>query len=378
MDQKCVRVLMLFLLLVLPFNPTALGQSESVRHLVKQKLIVGVTSQPPYAIQEEDGTWSGITVDLWKEIAGIIDVDYVFRKVDDQHGILSGLEDGTLDVGATPLSVTSAREEKFDFTYAYLPSIEAVAVNTDQQANVLQLFRAIFQNWGFLTFVLLMIGLTVAGAAVLWLLEHKGDSEHYGGKTKTAFGKSLFWSTMLLAGREFPKAIGWNAVSPTTRIGRLFGIIWMMVGIMLISLLTAKAASVLTSMELHGTIHGPDDLHHVTVGAVAPSIFYDYLKDRNIRCNHLYAGPVEMLNALADHKCDAVVWDRNFMLYYARTQHRDKIVVLNFPLRQDFLAIPLRRGSHLTKSINRAMLHVIESKKWQTILSAYLGSDRAN
>ena len=375
MGQKSGLTTILLLALFLSMStPFALGLSAVAQHPVKQKLIVGVMATPPYSMQEEDGTWSGITVDLWKEIAKIIDVDYEFRKVD-LHGLLSGLENGTIDVGATGISITSAREAKFDFSDPYLAAAEAVAVNADQQPNVLQLFRSIFLNWNFLKVMFSIVGLTVAGAAVLWLLEHKGGSADYSGRTRKAFGRSLFWSTMVLSGREFPKAIGWSTVSPTTFAGRLFGTIWMMSGIILISLFTATTASLLTSKQLQGAIHDPDDLYHVTVGTVGSSVGYEYLKHRNIKCNHVYPNAVEMLKALTEHKYDAAVFNRHIMSYYARTMYLNKVNVLRFPLRQDFLAIPLRAGSPLSESINMALLQVIESKQWHTIVSTYLGND---
>jgi polar amino acid transport system substrate-binding protein len=376
MDRKNVLMMMLFLLMILSFNSMALGL-EAVPHEVKRKLIVGVTSEPPFSIQDEDGTWSGITVDLWKEIAKIIDVDYEFRNMENEEAVWNGLDKGTLDVGAAPLSVTSSTAERFDLTNAYLPSIESVAVSIDQQPNLLQLFRSTFQNWGCLGIIVLIIILTILGAAVLWLLEHKGDSEHYSGKTGSAFARSLVWSTMVLSGRDFPKPIGWAIFAPSTTAGRMFGMVWMMVGIVISMLFTATIASVLTTKQLQGTIHRVDDLRRVAVATVAPSVLYDFLRDQNIRCNHLYKRVDEMLDALAEHKCDAAVWGRVDMLYFARTRYVNKIAVLNLPLRQDFLAIPLRKGSHLTGTVNRAMLRIVESKKWIKILRTYLGDDWA-
>src|SRR5580693_2093317 len=101
MGRKCVLRLMLILALVLSSNSTsAIGQPGAVQG-AKQKLVVGVISTPPYSIQEDDGTWSGITVDLWKEIAGVIGVDYVFKKEENLKSLLKELKDGSLDVVAT-------------------------------------------------------------------------------------------------------------------------------------------------------------------------------------------------------------------------------------------------------------------------------------
>jgi polar amino acid transport system substrate-binding protein len=35
----------------------------------KQKYIVGIAAAAPFNIQEPDGTWSGISVELWRQIA---------------------------------------------------------------------------------------------------------------------------------------------------------------------------------------------------------------------------------------------------------------------------------------------------------------------
>jgi len=45
----------------------------------KQKIIAGVMEMPAYAMKGDDGSWSVITVDLWKVIARITDLDYEFK-----------------------------------------------------------------------------------------------------------------------------------------------------------------------------------------------------------------------------------------------------------------------------------------------------------
>jgi ABC-type amino acid transport substrate-binding protein len=286
---------------------------------------------------------------------------------------------------------------KFDFSAPYLSANEVVAVRADQQPSLFQVFRTAFLNWSLLVLFLFIVVIMIAGSAVLWLLEHKGDSApirdrwgsdsvfllpdrksnaaHYAGKDRRSFGRSLFWSTMVLSGRDLPKAIGWSTVSPATFAGRLFGIIWMIVGIMLTSIFTATAASVLTSRQLQSIVNSPDDLRRVKVGTVSDSVAHEYLKHQQIKCNNLYPGPLQMLKGLTDHQYDAAVYNSQIMSYYARTAFTNKIVVLRFSLRQDFLAIPMRPGSNLRKPINEAMLQVLESKEWQTILARYLGND---
>ena len=364
----------LILLLILS---TLCGASAEPSKLSEKKLTVAVLPLPPYSMQDEDGNWEGITVDLWKEIARITGTAYEFKKYD-VKGLTQGQKSGEIEIAATGLSITSQREKVFDFSDPYMAATEAVAINSDEQPNLLQVMRSTLLNWTMLSFILLLVLTAFAGAFVLWLLERKGESDHYKGKNPRAFARSLFWSTMVMSGREFPKAVGWSTVSPTTFAGRLFAIFWMMFGIALVSIMTAATAFVLTSRQLQGMVHDADDLRHVKVGTVELSVGDEYLKHLKIKCDRSYQTPQALLQALADHKIDAAVYNRHVMVYFTRKMFANKITVLTIPLRQDYLAIPMRTGFPLKEQINQALEEIIESKKWQEIVSNYLGNDWIN
>ena len=60
-------------------------------------LIIGTKVAPPFVIKEEDGTFSGISIELWQRIAEEMGLQYEFRETT-LSGLISGLQDGTLDV----------------------------------------------------------------------------------------------------------------------------------------------------------------------------------------------------------------------------------------------------------------------------------------
>ncbi len=252
-----IWILNLFLLFACAQANALPEPSHNVQNKIRQTLVVAVSQAPPYSMQDEDGNWSGITVDLWREIARQLKVNYEFKRFEKVTDLMKGLQSGSVDLAATGLSITSERQKMCDFSEPYLASSEAIAVNADQQSNIFRVVRSTFLNWTFLLLVLGVVGLAVCGALILWLLEHKSDSEHYSGKTMKSFAKSLFWSTMVMAGREFPKAVGWSVVSPTTFAGRLFAMFWMILGVVLVSVLTAAAASVFTSKEIQAPFAVP-------------------------------------------------------------------------------------------------------------------------
>lgn len=150
---------------------------------------------------------------------------------------------------------------------------------------------------------------------------------------------------------------------------------WMAVGVLLVSLFTATAASQLTSKQLQGIVNDPQDLRHVRVGTVANSVGQEYLDKEHIHYTPYSPGPLDLLKGLTDHHIEAAVYNGPIMSYYARKVFAGKVVVLRFALRQDFMAIPLRPGSTLRKPINRTLLKIIDTKRWQQILNSYLGND---
>ena len=58
-------------------------------------LVVGTKEAPPFSMKTEDGTWTGIGIDLWREIAAELDMPFEFRETDLQ-GLLDGIADRSL------------------------------------------------------------------------------------------------------------------------------------------------------------------------------------------------------------------------------------------------------------------------------------------
>ena len=92
----------------------------------KQKYIVGIAVGPPFNIKQANGTWTGISVELWREIADELHLDFEFRETN-LSGNFDGLAQGWLDISIGPLTITELREEICDFTHAYFSSSMAVA-----------------------------------------------------------------------------------------------------------------------------------------------------------------------------------------------------------------------------------------------------------
>ena len=62
-----------------------------------------------FAIKQADNTWSGLSIELWQDIATDLQLSYTWRELD-LPGLLQGVADGSLDVAVAALTITPERE----------------------------------------------------------------------------------------------------------------------------------------------------------------------------------------------------------------------------------------------------------------------------
>jgi polar amino acid transport system substrate-binding protein len=97
--------------------------------------------------------------------------------------------------------------------------------------------------------------------------------------------------------------------------GRILGLIWMFVAIIIISSFTAAITSSLTVTQLESVIKGPEDLPKVTVGTTANTTSESYLNQIQSPFRS-YGSPQEGLAALKEGKVQALVYDAPILRCY--------------------------------------------------------------
>ena len=340
--------------------------------LPKQKLIIGLAVGPPFNIQAADGSWSGISVELWRQIANELGLAYEFRETN-LTGCFAGLAQGWLDVAVGPLSITARREEVCDFTHAYYSSSLAAAVSANRVPSGARFLVAFFDPnlwWAIFRIAIGLLAIMAAVAALIWLCERRANPTQFGGGGRLArgFGSALWWSAVTMT------TVGYGDISPRTLKGRVIAVVWMFVSLVLVSVFTATMASILTTERLSqgAAIHGLDDLRQVRIGTFANSSSAQYLEANHI--DYQAFARDELFEALKKGKIQAAFYDEPFLRYVVRTQYPGQFTVLPLNLDTQLYAFALREGSALREPINRVLLRKIHEPAWRDLLYRYLGS----
>jgi polar amino acid transport system substrate-binding protein len=91
---------------------------------------VGTKAAPPFAMKAEDGTWRGVSIDLWRCIANQIHLRYRFQETT-LKGLTDGVAEGSFDASVAALTVTDARHRMVDFTQPFYSTGLAIAAASD-------------------------------------------------------------------------------------------------------------------------------------------------------------------------------------------------------------------------------------------------------
>src|SRR5262245_19169021 len=356
--MQASRALAVFLALLFACGDVG-AQTPSVPD---KELIVGTKEAPPFAMKQQDGTWRGISIDLWRRVAERSHLRYRFAEADTVQALIDGTADGTFDAAIAAITVTAARERAVDFTQPFYSTGLGVAVSMTE-GRWRSVSRALF-SYGFFQAVLALLGIALCVGFVIWLLERR-RTEHLGGGAK-GLGSGVWWSAIAMT------QAGAAQNAPGTLPGRIVAIGWMIASIIAIAVFTAGITSTLTRRELQGVVHNVNDLRSVRVGALAGSSTINYL-DRQRMSHRTFDTAQDGLAALQAGAIDAFVYDKPLLTWVVLHDFSTTLRMLDLVLDTQNYAIALPKGSPLRANLNAPLLEEIESEWWQQTLFQYLG-----
>ena len=329
-----------------------------------EPLVVGTKEAVPFAYKNENGTWDGVSIALWRRVAEQLGLTFEFREADLVE-LIDGVHDGTFDLAIAALTISHERESIIDFSHTYYTTGLGIAVAVHDKGDWLRVARSLLSPKVFLPVVGLVL-VIIAFGLLVWLFERRRGDGHFGGDAKGGLGSGIWWSVVTMT------TVGYGDKVPITPAGRVVAVIWMFASIIALSILTATIATALTVGSLHPLIDGPEDLPGVDVGSVVDSTAATYLTKQRVQ-HRDFADVDHGLQAVANGQIDALVYDSPLLRFLIRTRHQGNVTLVPGTLEVQHYGIAFPPGSRLREPINRVLLKEIQSLWWRDLLYGYLG-----
>ena len=359
-QYRCLKQCVWSLTCVLGLQSTATLAQEAAPNILR----IGTKEAVPFAIRDDDGSWSGISIELWRAIANELELRYEFLELS-LNEILAGVESGELDAAVAAITITHEREQRIDFSHSYFHSGLGIAVAPRQRSGWSAVVRRVFSAV-FLEIVLGVLIVLLISGILLYFFERKRNREQFGRGMTKGISNGIWWAAVTMT------TVGYGDKVPKTPGGRVVAVVWMFSAIILISMFTASVTSALTVSQLESSVRGPRDLRRARVATVADSTSSQYLLRQGFAFQS-YRTVGECLELLQQGKIDAVVYDASILRYLVRRDFPGAIHVLPATFELQNYAIALPADSPLCERINQAMLYTMSLPEWTETLRRYLG-----
>ncbi len=326
---------------------------------------VAVCESPPYCYEETSGKWTGVTVDLWEQIAKKLDYHYDYIKLSPNQ-VLEALHTGKCDLCVAEMAPSIEAKNLIDFTDPYLASHLLVALRNFVFTQEILEFSSSLKNNGFLEiFFLMLLGLFVF-SILLWLAERKNNQTHFNTLLPHGVGSAFWFGAVTMTTN------GYGDKVPVTFWGRSLTFVWMLAGMIFIALLTGTVISSLTVAAEHTSVRHIEDLARYKVGAFRGSYAARTLKIKGIPTKK-FENIKEGLDSLCNKQIDAFVGDSIGLQYLVSHDYPSKLRLASIPSGTIYRSIGLRPNLLEKKDINNALLEITSPPEWNDRIQQWVG-----
>ena len=362
MWKKLLLITALLITLLLSISAFTFENTDITKN---SPLKVGTMHSPPFSMKNDDGTWSGISIELWQAIAKESNLTYEFEEHTLQD-LITGVSHNTLDAAVAAITVTDVRETTMDFTHPIHSTGFAIAIASKDESNV---WLSTFKNlvtWQFLKVVLTLFALLFAVGLIMWLVEHKHEPKNDDSHTIRHISEGFWWAAATMT------TVGYGDKTPLTKIGRAFGVVWMFTALIIVASFIAAFSSILTLQNISDNVSGLKDLNKMRVATVPGSTSENFLHSNGIS-TLTFPSVKDGLNALSKGKVDAMVYDAPLLKYFAQTEFKGEVDVSPVTFERQDYGFALPENSPLREKSNRILLRIVRSDEWRAKLTQYLG-----
>jgi polar amino acid transport system substrate-binding protein len=308
-----------------------------------------------------NGKFSGLSISSWKLVNQQLNADFEYKVYPSLTDLMKAVETGEVDFSINPITVTDQRMERLAFSQPYFISHTGVAKKSNTSVWT---YLANILSWNFISAILILIGVIFIFGFLVWLFERKRNPEQFGGGTSGIF-QGFWWSAVTMT------TVGYGDKAPLTLGGRVIGLIWMFMAIIMISSLTAGIASSLTVQNIYDEINTVQDLNRFDVVTVSGSSALELLEQYNISSDEVM-NEREGIKGVLEDKYSLFVYDQPILKYEIdRRELGDEIEVLPRTLKRDYYSYSFPKNSPLVEVINPLLVATLKTMQWNNLVRDY-------
>ncbi len=352
--KKIFYLLVFFVILSKHVTAQENRQSPEKTHLI------GLTETPPF-VMEKNGRFSGLSIDSWEMVNKIMELKYEYKMYSSLQELLNAIETNQVDFSINPVTVTDRRMQRMNFSQPYFISHTGVA---KKKESLVWGFLKNLWSWNFISALLILLGVIFIFGFFVWIFERERNKEQFGGGLKGIM-QGFWWSAVTMT------TVGYGDKAPRTAGGRIIGLIWMFIAIIMISSLTAGIASSLTVKNINDEINSVEDLNRFKVTTVGASSAEELLNLHNIQSDKVI-DERQGIQKLLDNRSVLFVYDEPILKYEINRRNlEDKLEVLPKTLKKDYYSYSFPKDSALLDEINPALVSILKTMEWNILVSEY-------
>lgn len=331
-------------------------------------LKIGIYHSPPFVIYEEDDKISGVSPWLWRSINAEIQQPYQFIRYNDEQplrDILMDLETGSIDLSINPLTLTSSRQQRVNFTYPFYTGNLTVVAKKDSKFDFFsKIVVAIFSHH-VLYLIVILAFLVVFFGVLIWVVERKN---HHFERGFQGLLSSFWWSAVTMT------TVGYGDKVPISNLGRFIALFWMLCSLITISIFSASITSNLTVHKLASNNNSIKDYKRNRVGTVSGSAAEEYLQRNffmNVQSTQEF---IKGLEGLHTGDQEIFVYDEPWIRYQLQNNPKfESLEILPIEFEVQLYAMPMNKKmpQSIQDRITASLMKLRESHDWRLLKEEY-------
>lgn len=354
----CLAMRRILLACLFGIAPLAAQPADSLGQVdLPARLVAAVHPAPPYAIKNDDGTWDGAAVELWRELGRVQGFEAALREVP-REGLVEAVVRGEVDLALT--ATASAEDEaRVDFTTPYHTATLGVAEK--RGSGIKRVLKNLFTpTFGKIVLVLSLLLLLVG--VIVWLFERRDNEDDF------REGKEGVWDGFWWAGVTMT-TIGYGDKSPDSVGGKITALLWMLVSMAVTAALTAAVVASL-GLKSSSSASLPGDVRGEAVGVLEDADAARYLQAERVRTQS-YPSVLAGLKAVEHDSLDAFVGAAPVLQHVLSESGIGGLTVNTTSAEPQRWALAVPTGSPLREALGRAVLGHTRTPSWQATLERY-------